>query len=331
PVDLYFPRDLAAGPIPVMVFSHGYGDTRTNPGFVALARSLAAHGFLVALPEHIGSNTAYQEDLALGLVDESFQATAFINRPLDISILLDTLEQHNAADFQGRLQLERVGLLGHSFGGYTAFATAGATVDLVHLQEQCVLDDEITPEEINLALLLQCRVLELSDDPAMLQMLTDGSLADDRVGLVMVMAPVTNLFGESGMARLQMPVVIMGGAYDIAAPVVPEQLNAFRGLTTDAKYFYLAENTSHTPELTGTVLRLLHPGNDAARSSEESSQWLQGIAHTLMIAHGKTHLLGEDSYLPYLRSAYVGTVSVEPARVHLIRALPPEDLESLEE
>ncbi|MEO1592755.1 MAG: alpha/beta hydrolase, partial [Cyanobacteria bacterium J06632_22] len=69
PVDLYFPRDLAAGPIPVMVFSHGYGDTRTNPGFVELARSLAANGFLVALPEHIGSNAAYQEDLALGLVD----------------------------------------------------------------------------------------------------------------------------------------------------------------------------------------------------------------------------------------------------------------------
>lgn len=322
PADLYLPADLSAieGPIPVMIFSHGYGDTRTHPETIAAARSLAASGFAVAVPEHIGSHKAYQDNLVRGLTHESFEAMEFINRPLDIRFLLDTLEQQNDTDFQGRLQLDRVGLIGHSFGGYTALVAAGATVDIDRLQQQCDLEADIAPDNVNLALLIQCRLLELTESPQAIQQLTDGSLSDERVGLVIALAPLSNLFGEQGMGQVQIPVVIMGGAYDIATPIVLEQLTAFQWLNIPEKYFYLAENLSHTSDLTRAVLDLVYPRGDVVENFNETEEWLFNLTVTLLIAHGNHYLLGDESYRPYLTSAYVEAVSVEPTRLHLLRS-----------
>ncbi|MBE7384976.1 MAG: alpha/beta hydrolase [Leptolyngbya sp. SIO1E4] len=322
PVDLYLPADLSAiaGPVPVLILSHGYGDTHTHPEITAAARSLAANGFFVAAPEHIGSNKAYQDDLALGLTHESFEALEFINRPLDIRFLLNTLEQQNDTEFQGRLQLDRVGLIGHSFGGYTALMAAGATVDINRLQQQCDPETAFAPDNVNIALLIQCRLLELEASPQVIQQLTDGSLADERVGLVITFAPLSNLFGEQGMGQIQVPTVIMGGAYDIATPIVLEQLTAFQWLTTSEKYFYLAENLSHTTELTRAVLDLVYPRGNVVESFNETEQWLFNLTVTLVIAHGHRYLLGNEAYRPYLTSAYVETVSVEPTKLHLLRS-----------
>ena len=324
PTDLYLPADLNAlsGPIPVMVFSHGYGDTRIHPETVAGARSLAANGFVIAVPEHIGSNKAYQDDLTQGLTRESFDVMEFINRPLDIRFLLDTLEQKNKTDFQGRLQLDRVGLTGHSFGGYTALAAAGATIDIERLEQQCAPDADIVPDNVNIALLIQCRLLELTESPDVLQTLTDGSLADERVGLVLVLSPLTNLFGNKGMEQLQMPVIMAGGAYDIAAPIVQEQLAAFQSLTTPEKYLYLVENLSHTTALTRAILGLVYPDSGLVERFNASEPRLFNLMATLWIAHGKVFLLEEQTYSPYLTSAYVETVSVDPTRLHLLRSLP---------
>ncbi|MEM1243151.1 MAG: dienelactone hydrolase, partial [Cyanobacteria bacterium P01_H01_bin.26] len=321
----YLPADLNAvpGPIPVMVFSHGYGETRTTPDSVAAARSLAANGFVVAVPEHIGSNKAYQDDLALGLNRESFDVMEFINRPLDIRFLLDTLEEKNKTDFQGRLHLDRVGLAGYSFGGYTILAAAGATVDVGLLEQQCDLEADFAPDNVNIALLIQCRLLELTESPEVLQRLLDGSLADERIGSVFALSPLSNLFGEKGMATIQVPVVIVGGAYDIATPIVQEQLAAFQGLTTPEKYFYLAENLSHTSALTRAILDLAYPRSGIVESFNASEQWLFNLMVTLLIAHGQVSLVGDETYNPYLTAAYVEAVSVEPTRLHLLRSLPP--------
>lgn len=327
PVDIYLPDNINAvsGPIPVMVFSHGYGDTRTKPEFVAAARRLAANGFFVALPEHIGSNKDYQNDLALGLNDESFDAMEFVNRPLDIHFLIDSLEQLNSTEFQGQLQLNRVGLLGHSFGGYTALAASGATVNIGRLQRQCMFETDITPEKNNIGLALQCRLLELMDSPDVIQQLTDGSLADERVGLVVALAPVSNLFGEGGMARIQNPVVMIGGAADMAAPVELEQLVAFRDLTTPQKYLYLGENASHSSALTELVLGVTDANSDLLATFSETREVFTSLILSLVIAHGKVYLLDDDSYSPYLTASYVEAASsVTPINFRLVRSVPDE-------
>ncbi|MBX2865393.1 MAG: alpha/beta hydrolase [Leptolyngbyaceae cyanobacterium MAG.088] len=324
PVNLYMPEDLSAiqGPVPVMVFSHGYGDTKDNPEAVTAARRLAANGFMVAMPEHVGSNKTYQNDLLVGLVHESFEAMEFVNRPLDIRFLLDTLEQKNSTDFQGRLQLDRVGLIGHSFGGYTVLATAGAIVDIDRLQRQCDLNADISPENVNVALALECRLLEL--EASSIQQLTDGSLADERVGHVFALAPVSNLFGESGMGNIQVPVAILGGATDVASPIALEQLVAFQGLTTPEKYFYLGENLSHTPAMTRVILSVTSPNSDVVEKINEAEELFSNLLVSLAIAHAQVYLLDNEFYRPYLTSAYVEAVSLEPTKLHLLRSIPNE-------
>ena len=108
----------------------------------------------------------------LYLPADSFDVMELVNRPLDIRFLLDTLEEKNKTEFQERLQLDRVGVVGHSFGGYTALATAGATVDVGRLEQQCDPEADIVPDNVNIALLIQCRLLELKASPQVLQQLT---------------------------------------------------------------------------------------------------------------------------------------------------------------
>jgi len=152
--------------------------------------------------------------------------------------------------------------------------------------------------------------------------LVDGSQQDERIAMVVALAPVSSLFGATGIGRIQVPTVILGGAYDVAAPVVPEQVQAFQWLTTADKYFYLAEKTSHTPQLTHTVLQMLHPGIEVSEHLGEAGSWLHETVLTLLIAYGRVYLLDENAYQPYLTSAYVEAVSQEPNNLHLIQSLP---------
>ena len=318
PADIYQPENLNAvtGPIPVLLLSHGYGDTRSR--FSDVATHLASHGMVVALPEHIGSNTDQKEAMKAWLSRESFKPGDFVDRPLDISFLLDELERRNQSDFQGRLLLDRVAMSGHSFGGYTSLAVGGATVDLERLEQRCSASN--IPAGVNLAYLLACRALELPLEAR--QLLTDGSLRDDRVQLVIVFAPVSNLFGESGVGNIQTPTVIMGGAYDIAAPAVPEQVTTFSWLTSFDRYLYLAEKTSHGAQLTRWLAQLFNPSERIEENFEEAQQWFRGIVSSLLVAYPKVYLLGQEQFRPYLTSNYVETVSKEPFILNMVRSLP---------
>ena len=101
-----------------------------------------------------------------------------------------------------------------------------------------------------------------------------------------------------------------------------EQLAAFQRLTTSEKYFYLAQNLSHTSALTRAIPDLAYPRSGIVESFNASEQWLFNLMVTLLIAHGQVSLVGDETYSPYLTAAYVEAVSVEPTRLHLLRSLP---------
>lgn len=318
PVELFVPENLAAvpGQLPIVVLSHGLGDTRTS--FLDLER-LATYGFAVALPEHIGSNASQKAALLSGLDHELFKAREFLDRPLDIRFLLDELERTNASQYQGKLNTDEVAVLGHSFGGYTALALAGATLDFEALAQGCTPEANIL---LNAAQLLECRALELRDDPAVVQQLSVEGVADDRVKAVMVFAPVSRLFGPQGMARIQIPTAIVGGAFDVVAPVVPEQVEAFGWLTTEDKYLYLYENTSHTPELTRLVDSVFHINRQFEQGTEEALELNRATMRTLATAYAQVYLKGDSRYEPFLSAAYIEAISEEPFLRHLVRELP---------
>ena len=129
-VDLYIPQNVTIRVLPFVVISHGLGSSREE--FAGMAEHLASYGFAVAVPEHPGSNIQYQQEFLANIAYEGINPIEFVYRPWDIKTLLDSL----AADptYARRLDLDQVGVIGHSFGGYTALALAGAALNVARLQ-----------------------------------------------------------------------------------------------------------------------------------------------------------------------------------------------------
>ncbi|MHC5610074.1 MAG: alpha/beta hydrolase [Nostoc sp.] len=110
PADIYLPT--AQTPRTIIVISHGLGSDRTS--FAYLAEHLASYGFVVAVPEHPGSDARQLQALLAGTANRVTNPRELIDRPLDIKFLLDELTRLSQSDstFKGRLNLEQVGVVG---------------------------------------------------------------------------------------------------------------------------------------------------------------------------------------------------------------------------
>jgi len=113
--------DIGNGPYPVILFSHGANGIRFQSVFYTT--HLASHGYVVAAPDHL-FNTLW-DILRDGYSEASVIASA-PDRPKDMSFLLDRLTEMNddpENPFYRSMDLENVGITGHSFGGFTSVAT----------------------------------------------------------------------------------------------------------------------------------------------------------------------------------------------------------------
>jgi predicted dienelactone hydrolase len=120
-----------AGGWPVVLFSTGYGVERQL--YTGLVQDLASHGYVVAAIDHPhDANIVSFPDghtVSIGKVGKSNNAisSALTVRIADTRYVLDTLarldrDSRNDAFF-GTLNLDRIGIFGHSLGGATAAAT----------------------------------------------------------------------------------------------------------------------------------------------------------------------------------------------------------------
>lgn len=119
----------AAG-FPVVIFSHGFSGCNTQSVF--LMEALAKAGYLMVAPNHADAHCGSALRNGAGWrPEEPFQRTGawseatYRDRRADIEAILD--EVLSAKSFQGvPVDAGRVGIAGHSLGGYTALAMAGA-------------------------------------------------------------------------------------------------------------------------------------------------------------------------------------------------------------
>ena len=305
-VDIYKPTTWREGKTPVVIASHGLASNRQH--FQKIARHLVSYGYVVVIPEHIGSNSTYFMEMFAGLNRDIFELNEFIDRPRDISFIIDELERRDLREFQGRLNVERVGVLGHSFGGYTALALAGAEINFEQLQTDC---DRAT-WSLNLSLLLQCRALKLPRQTY--------NLRDRRVGAVMVVNPVnSSVFGENSLSQIEIPVMFAAGTDDPATPLVIEQIQSFTWLTASDRYLILLEGQAHLDisELDAgatqviesiTALKFPRPG------------LIDRYDNAMTLAFFEYHIANNSEYRAYLQSSYTKYISEDPFGVYMIQS-----------
>ena len=236
--DLYWPNRLSSNP--VIVISHGVASNRQTLAY--LAKHLASHGYAVVVLDHADTNTEKFNQFLIGL-EGAPDPNSLVHRSRDISAVLDTLERRAENDPALRsLDLQSVGVLGHSLGGSTVLAAAGANLQRDQLTEVCHGSVSEQPL-LNLSMLLQCRLIDLPDE-------TPLTVGDDRVKAVMAINPLTShIFGPTGMGALEVPALFVASTDDYFVPALPEQIEPFQWISGEDKYLVVIENGTHFTSL----------------------------------------------------------------------------------
>ncbi|ELS04386.1 putative dienelactone hydrolase [Xenococcus sp. PCC 7305] len=314
-VDVYRPEKLRPDKTPVVIISHGLSSQPEE--FADKAKHLASYGFFVALPQHPGSDAQYAQDFREGYYQDLSSLNSFIDRPLDIHYTLDELERRNSNEFDNQLDLSQVGLYGHSYGGYTALAVAGAapTPNFEQLERDCALE----LEEFNTALLLECRALKLERQ--------DYNFRDERIQAVIANNAVNaSIFGEQGLSQIQIPVALGAGSYDPATPFVFEQARSFPWLNSSERYLVLEEGETHInlSKLDGGASKLLKM---VPQLQLPSPQLISEYGKAMTLAFFEVYIANSADYLPYLQSSYASYLSEgEKFKTYIITGASSENL-----
>ncbi|MDP2316613.1 MAG: hypothetical protein Q8P41_27210 [Pseudomonadota bacterium] len=234
--DLYRYDDLLSGtareravpdcsaPRPVLLFSHGNSGLRYQSIF--LTEYLATHGWVVVAPEHTG-NTAFDNSTALG--------TLALRRPADVAATFDWLVDVAAAPgglLEGCVDPDAgYAISGHSFGGYTTFAVAGATLDAAASAEWCATHDEWLCADFAASMAAAGE--------------TTLDFGDPRVWAAVPMAPAGYEVLVGGLANIAVPTMVLGGSLDTLTPMASQVTPLYAGLTVETRFLGEVEGAGH--------------------------------------------------------------------------------------
>jgi predicted dienelactone hydrolase len=160
--------DIIERQFPLILISHG------NGGSPLLYRTISTHlvknGYIVAMIEHFGNNRNNNEL-------ENTNAN-LINRPKHISLTIDFLLSDNSIN--KNIVQDKIGIIGHSMGGYTALALAGG---VPRTREGLVVD--VSP--------------------------------DSRIRVIVLLAPGTGWF-MNALDKVTVPILLLTAEHDTVTP-----------------------------------------------------------------------------------------------------------------
>ena len=120
----------ADGRWPVVVFSHGFGGHRRQSTF--LCTHLASHGYVVVAPDHTGNTVMDMAQMTMQVMMgqpmpdvEPMLIELIAARPADVTFLIDQLLAGGLGIDASSIDADRIGMAGHSFGGWTTLMAAG--------------------------------------------------------------------------------------------------------------------------------------------------------------------------------------------------------------
>ena len=188
-----------AGIKPLVILSHGVWGNRFNQ--VWLAERLVNEGYIVLALDHPGTST-WDRDPE--------QAAKLWERPRDLTRLLDVFL--SVPERASQVDQSRIFAVGHSLGGYTVLAAAGARFSAARLSRFC----ETKPYAIACTVFAQLGVGQGADQAQAL----GADLSDPRLAGVIALDPggIPALAAES-LARTTIPIAV------ISAGRTPEILN----------------------------------------------------------------------------------------------------------
>ena len=180
----------AEGTFGVIVISHGAGGLALNHRDLAMA--LASQGYVVAAPTH-----------PRGKDNDISGVSVWVGRPKQVSRIIDTLLADT--ELGSHIQRERIGVVGHSNGGHTALAVAGAkpspAASVAHCRQHP--DDFRFCSEGGAATREATRTV--GDIP---------DVRDPRVRAIVLMAPNAAPFTDDALAQVAVPVRLYGAERD---------------------------------------------------------------------------------------------------------------------
>jgi predicted dienelactone hydrolase len=267
-----------AGLYPLVMFSHG--NKGINYQSFTIYEYLVSHGFIVAAPDHDG-NTLMDNPS-----DEEVADIAY-NRPANIMEAMQVLIDDGFLN--GVMDLANAGIMGHSFGGYTALVLAGGQVDVDAANARCQAGIEAD---------VFCPYIVYW--PAG-ETVTRPPEADGVFKACLALAPGGYAaFGDEGLQTVDMPVFLAGGTLD---EYTKNDIDPIFNALPVEKYKLIIEKAGHM-----SFTDICHiPGvqfiptlGDLCDDTHIELDRCFEITNTFVVAFFRHHLLHDRAMIPFL-------------------------------
>lgn len=229
-----------AGEHPLVVISHGNGGNWINQAW--LASALAHQGYIVAAVNHPGTTS----------MDRSPQAAAQLwQRPNDIRRAIDAVTAQ--PEKFGAVAKQKIAVVGHSLGGWTALEIAGSRFDPELFAKDCKVHAQLSG----------CIAYQKMNPPSA-PMAAD--LSDKRVSAIVSLdLGLSRGFTDASLAALAVPVLVIGaGVPSVDLPAQLESADLAKRLPAASSRYVEIADASHF-----TFMAKCKPG--AVELIEESS------------------------------------------------------------
>ena len=286
PIKVHYPD--GEGDFPLVIMSHGAGGGWDS--HLYQSEHLASHGYVVFCLDHTSSDAQrvryYMSSEGGGMlyIDAMNQvakdADAMLGMPGDVTFAIDqaVIWNNTNPDLTGRIDTRKIGMMGHSYGGYTTLVIAGA---------QPIRDNMVPTQNPPTGLV-------------------DG-LSDPRVtfGFAMSPPPVGHFFNNESFKTINRPLVILTGPDDVVADVTEEmRLEMFKLLPPGNKYLFWISGADHLSFADSPWIRSQSSSDLSSQAREE----VQRISKALMVVSCDYFLKEKKEAANFLTEVYVDSL-----------------------